>query len=55
MNYPQKKTSIYTEQLNLKIEPELKRALIELKPGNIDVHEAIRIKLRELVQELKAS
>lgn len=56
MEYPLKEIHIYSEQLNLRIEPELKEAIKDAKKSSkVDVLEAIRIKIRELVEELKAS
>lgn len=51
--YPDRKSKLYTENIGLRIEPELKRALEQLKlTSPKDVAEAIRMKIRELVKEL---
>lgn len=53
--YPTKKKAIYTQPITFRIEPELKRALEELKATTTtDVVESIRMKIRELVKELAA-
>lgn len=54
-HYPKKRAAVYTENFSFKIEPELKRDLKELNAIlDDDVIEAIRIKVRELREELRA-
>ncbi len=54
--YPKKKSAEYSEQLGVRVEKELKQSLEMLKATtDIDVQEAIRMKLRELVRELQAA
>ncbi len=53
-NYPKKRSSLYTAQMGLRIEPELKADIKMLKDSiDEDVVEAIRIKIRELIAEFK--
>jgi hypothetical protein len=52
--YPTKKSSIYTENMGLRVEPALKQAFATLKATtSIDVAEAQRIALRDLVKRLQ--
>lgn len=52
--YPKKPAYVYSEQIGVRLEPELKQALDVLKATTqTDIQEAIRIKLRELVKELQ--
>lgn len=54
-DYPKRRGSIYTANIGLRIEPELKHEFELLKvTTKIDVAEAQRIALRELAQRLKA-
>lgn len=53
MKLPIKKSAIYTKLLSLRIEDELWASLRDAKiRTDVDVQEAMRIKLRELVLEL---
>lgn len=52
--YPTKKSKIYTENIGLRVEPELKQVFATLKATtSIDIAEAQRIALRELAQRLQ--
>ena len=51
---PKKKGSVYTAQIGLRIEPELKERLNRLRDTtDNDIGEAIRIRLRDLALELE--
>lgn len=52
--YPKKRGKVYTDQMNLKLEPELKSELKELNQLlDEDIHEAIRIEIRSLAIRLR--
>ncbi len=56
MRYPNKRGRVYTAQVGIRMEPELKLEIRRLDAVlETDVVEAIRIKIRELVKELKGS
>jgi len=52
-DFPTRKSKVYTENMGLRVEPELKQVFQELKAKtNIDVAEAQRIALRDLAKRL---
>lgn len=54
MELPKRRASVYTEQINIRVEPELREAFDEIKrTTSLDVPEIQRRVLRELVEKLK--